>query len=45
MGAVQKSQTTSAKPGDWAVAFPVAPELTATRPDSVRLTRSIAAEL
>ena len=29
---------------DWAEAFPVAPELIATRPASVRLTRSIAAE-
>jgi hypothetical protein len=35
----------AAKPGDWIVAFPVAPQLTATRPASVHLTRSIAAEL
>lgn len=33
-----------ATPPDWAEAFPVAPELIATRPASVRLTRSIAAE-
>ena len=33
-----------ATPADWAEAFPVAPELIATRPASVRLTRSIAAE-
>ena len=33
-----------ATPSDWAEAFPVAPELIATRPASVRLTRSIAAE-
>lgn len=33
-----------ATPADWADAFPVAPELIATRPASVRLTRSIAAE-
>jgi hypothetical protein len=30
-------------PADWAAAFPLAPELIATRPASVRLTRSIAA--
>jgi len=30
-------------PPDWATAFPLAPELIATRPASVRLTRSIAA--
>jgi hypothetical protein len=30
-------------PGDWAAAFPVAPELIAERPPSVRLTRSIPA--
>jgi hypothetical protein len=33
-----------ATPADWAEAFPVAPELIATRSASVRLTRSIAAE-
>ena len=31
-------------PADWAEAFPVAPELIASRPASVRLTRSIPAE-
>jgi len=31
-------------PPDWAEAFPAAPELIASRPASVRLTRSIAAE-
>lgn len=35
----------AAMPRDWAVAFPVAPELIATRPASVHLTRSITAEL
>jgi hypothetical protein len=30
-------------PADWAAAFPLAPELIAARPASVRLTRSIAA--
>ncbi len=29
-------------PADWAAAFPLAPELVASRPASVRLTRSIA---
>jgi len=33
-----------ATPTDWAEAFPEAPELIATRPASVRLTRSIPAE-
>jgi len=33
-----------ATPPDWAEAFPTAPECIATRPASVRLTRSIAAE-
>jgi hypothetical protein len=33
-----------ATPPDWAEAFPAAPELIASRPASVRLTRSIAAE-
>jgi hypothetical protein len=33
-----------ATPPDWAEAFPTAPEWIATRPASVRLTRSIAAE-
>ena len=33
-----------ATPPDWAEAYPEAPELIATRPASVRLTRSIAAE-
>jgi Domain of unknown function (DUF1823) len=33
-----------ATPPDWAEAFPEAPELIATRPASVRLTRSIPAE-
>ncbi|WP_399212880.1 MULTISPECIES: DUF1823 family protein [unclassified Synechococcus] len=35
---------TSATPAAWAEAFPQAPELIATRPASVRLTRSIPAE-
>lgn len=34
----------STTPPDWAEAFPTAPELIASRPASVRLTRSIAAE-
>jgi hypothetical protein len=34
----------SATPPEWAEAFPEAPELIATRPASVRLTRSIPAE-
>jgi len=43
-GAASPWSAGPATPADWAEAFPEAPELIASRPASVRLTRSIAAE-